>query len=310
MSRQHPRSDEAERAGRSPPWSWDEALARRLVAAAARRAPPPLAARLEEEWLADLALRRGALSGIRFGLGCCWAIHVIARDHGAAAAVAAGPASDHRLLADLRALAPSRLPQRALAIVLIAVLHVAIIYAYLTGLAERALVSVPALRVGFIARPARREPPPPTLPQPKLARTRVSAMPPPRIPLPIPAPPGSSALAPQPRPSATSGHSVAPKPVNIVTGGPGAGFPDTNAYYPPVARRLGETGASVVRVCVDPRGHLTGAPALLESSGSRRLDAGALRLAAAGSGHYRPTTADGQPVTACYAFRVRFALID
>jgi protein TonB len=309
MSRQHPRPEEAEVGGRSPPWSWEEALARRLVAAAARRAPPPLAARLEEEWLADLALRRGALSGIRFGLGCCWATHVIAREHGASAAVAAGPASDHRLLADLRALAPARLPQRALAIVLIAVLHVAIIYAYLTGLAERALVSVPALRVGFIARPARREPPPPSLPQPKLARTRVSEMPQPRIPLPVAAPPGPSAHASQPRPSA-SVHPFAPKPVNIVTGGPGAGFPDTDSFYPPLARRLGETGATVVRVCVDPRGRLTGAPELLESSGSRRLDAGALRLAAAGSGHYRPTTEDGRPVTACYAFRVRFALID
>ena len=38
------------------------------------------------------------------------------------------------------------------------------------------------------------------------------------------------------------------------------------------------------------------------------LGTGALTLAKAGSGRYRPTTDDGQPVTACYSYRVRFKL--
>ena len=41
-------------------------------------------------------------------------------------------------------------------------------------------------------------------------------------------------------------------------------------------------------------------------SGSARLDAGALQLAKAGSGHYRPTLEDGKAVNSCYSFRVRF----
>jgi TonB family protein len=93
-------------------------------------------------------------------------------------------------------------------------------------------------------------------------------------------------------------------------GGPGAGFPNTEDYYPPAARRLGEVGTSVISVCVDPRGRLTAAPRIVASSGIGQIDEGALRLASAGSGHYRPTTENGRAVAACYAFRIRFQLED
>ncbi|HYM29333.1 MAG TPA: hypothetical protein VET66_14380 [Steroidobacteraceae bacterium] len=40
----------------------------------------------------------------------------------------------------------------------------------------------------------------------------------------------------------------------------------------------------------------------------RLLDGGALALARAGSGHYRPATEDGRPVSACFPFRIRFEM--
>ncbi len=49
-------------------------------------------------------------------------------------------------------------------------------------------------------------------------------------------------------------------------------------------------------------------PITVQSSGSSRLDVGALQLAKVGSGHYRASTEDGQPVNSCYSFRVRFQL--
>ena len=61
-------------------------------------------------------------------------------------------------------------------------------------------------------------------------------------------------------------------------------------------------------VCVNAQGRLASAPTLVESSGSSRLDAGALQLATAASGHYRSSTEDGRPVTDCFPFRIRFAL--
>ena len=45
-----------------------------------------------------------------------------------------------------------------------------------------------------------------------------------------------------------------------------------------------------------------------EGTGSARLDEGALKLARAGSGHYRATTEDGRPVNSCYPFRIRFQI--
>ena len=51
-----------------------------------------------------------------------------------------------------------------------------------------------------------------------------------------------------------------------------------------------------MHVCVGPNGKLTEAPTIAQSSGSPRLDEGALKLATAGSGHYQPATEDGKPI--------------
>jgi TonB family protein len=99
-----------------------------------------------------------------------------------------------------------------------------------------------------------------------------------------------------------------PRAVARVQGGPGAGFPDPDDFYPALARHMDEQGATTVRVCVDVNGRLTAEPITLQGSGSARLDEGALRLAKAGSGHYRASTEDGRPVNSCYPFRVRFQL--
>jgi TonB family protein len=96
--------------------------------------------------------------------------------------------------------------------------------------------------------------------------------------------------------------------VRRVAGGPGAGFPETADFYPSLSVHLEEEGTSTVRVCVDPKGKLLADPTTVKGSGSARLDEGALKLARAGSGHYRATTEDGQPVNSCYPLGIRFQL--
>ncbi len=96
--------------------------------------------------------------------------------------------------------------------------------------------------------------------------------------------------------------------VRRVAGGPGAGFPDTADFYPSLSLRLEEEGLSTVQVCVDPKGKLLADPTVVTSSGKARLDEAALKLARAGSGHYRSTTEDGRPVSSCYPLGVRFQL--
>ena len=46
----------------------------------------------------------------------------------------------------------------------------------------------------------------------------------------------------------------------------------------------------------------------MQSSGSARLDEGAIKLARAGSGHYRASTENGTPVSSCYGYLIKFNL--
>lgn len=288
--------------------TWDLSVARQLVSYAARKAPPGLTERLEEEWLADLMGRRGAFSRIRFGVGCCWATRVIAREFGVAAAAAGSATSGQRLLVGYGGYDFSRFSRRTVALVVIVCLHAAVFYAYVSGF-TRTIVTNPArwIDLSYIPRQPRIPHVRPALPPPTLAPI-VDSLPPPNPIFKFAADPTTITV---PRRTNVGPVQLPPsKPVTRLIGGPGAGFPDTEDYYPPAARRLNEVGATVVSVCVDPRGRLTAAPAVVNSSGITLIDEGAVRLARAGSGHYRPTTENGQPVSSCYAFRVRFQLED
>jgi TonB family protein len=289
----------------------DPDLAHRLILHAARKAPAALCERLEEEWLADLQSRSGSVARLRLALGCCWATGVITRELGVPQLAASGAAASHRpLMGELRFDLPL-LSRRTLSFLLIAGLHVLLIYAFATAFVQHVKVAIPAATHGEVIVETRPQPPPPPLTAgvslTPVRTTDLVFTPPKDIDLntdhddndlirgTLTEPPG--------RQDAPPGRTV-----NRVPGGPGPGFPTTDDYYPDTSRRLAETGAATVRVCVDPQGRLTGDPALAQSSGTRRLDAAALKLARAGSGHYRPTTEDGEPVSSCYAYRIRFTL--
>jgi TonB family protein len=183
-------------------------------------------------------------------------------------------------------------------------LHIAVAYAFLSGFINPPIAPDPEpLRAAVIYQPSE-----PTLtpPGPHLGLTTFEPFAPPRdvsLKLPTMVDETNSNLV-QPPQEATS---MTQQMIRVL-GGPGVGFPRTNDFYPAASIRLGEAGASAVRVCVDSDGRLIGDPKIAESSGSARLDAGALALSRAGSGHYRSTTEDGKPVASCYAYRVRFQM--
>ena len=280
-------------------------LAQRLVVRAAHRAPSALSERLEEEWLADLQARSG-FARLRLALGCCWATAVITRDFRVPQLVASGAAGRHRpALGELHFDLPL-LSRRTVTLLVIAGLHALVIYGFASGFAQKVVAALPVITHVVIVEDQQLRPPPPLIPVVKLGAVRVDD---PVITEPkiidvksddapttvITDPPGSQAPPTDP-------------PVTRIAGGPGKGFPTTADYYPDASRRISETGATNVQVCVDPQGRLTGDPMLARSSGSHRIDEAALRLARAGSGQYRPTTENGQPVSSCYAYRIRFEL--
>lgn len=289
------------------PQAWLESFTRCLIRCGARNAPTSLAERLEEEWLADLDARSGPLSRLRFALGCCWASRVIAHELAAAvrtAASAAGPKS-----VTLYAQAdPSRLSPRAAVFLLILGLHALVIYALAAGLARRVLEEIaPPISVLAVETATPRQTPPPPLPPVRRFQAAKIENVPPLIS--IETPPDTGAIR-DTSPRISEPPLAPPRQVNRIAGGPGAGFPNTEDYYPAASKRIGERGAVMVRVCVDATGRLNGVPTIAQSSGSVRLDEGALRLAQAGSGRYRATTEDGRAVSSCYPFRIRFELRD
>ncbi len=280
-----------------------------LIHQAAQRAPELVSSRLEEEWLADLESRVGALSRLRFAAGCCWASLVIANDYPRKAVTAAvpAPANEFAALVDRNF---GYFSLRSATLFLIAGLHAALFYGLITSLGtmhgakapddlqNQPVKSEPAKKVPFaisaseikwtIQVPKADVDPPTRLNFANDLTVDVSDKPREVI-----LPPLSDAP---------------PRTVERTAGGPGAGFPETADFYPPPSIRLGEEGLSTVQVCVDTRGRLTSEPTTLRGSGIARLDGAALRLARAGSGHYRAATEDGRPVNSCYPLAVRFQL--
>ncbi|TLZ23949.1 MAG: TonB family protein [Gammaproteobacteria bacterium] len=179
-----------------------------------------------------------------------------------------------------------------------------LIYLLATGLVHRmAAVTPPLIQIQVTDEVPTRHPPPPP-PQPSLAPTRLEV---PEPSLAVDVPPDAIAIRP---PAIERPPPSPPKILNRVLGGPGKEFPNTADYYPPAAIRMGERGVASVRVCVDGNGRLSADPTIARSSGSPRLDEGAVRLAKAGSGHYRATTEDGRPVSSCFPFLIRFDFKD
>ena len=291
---------------------WVDGFARSLIQHAARNAPASLSERLEEEWLADFAGRSGRLARLRFGVGCCWATRVIAHEYLEPKIAAAGSATGSKVMTayaqnDFSFF--SFLSRRTTAVLLIIGLHAVIFYGFTTGFVRTVLheVTPPIVVMPYEPRPIKAPPPlaPPTLVKPPIRIDK------PEIPIvDVPDDPvvqnvttdpviGDPPVISQPLPT---------KAVNRVLGGPGKAFPNTDDYYPPAEIRMGRTGIATVQVCTDDKGRLTAAPTLAQTSGSAGLDAGALKLASAGSGRYRATTENGQPVSSCYPFRINFQM--
>jgi len=202
---------------------------------------------------------------------------------------------------------PSSYSRRTTVSLLIVTLHILVIYGLATGMARKVLEMVPErIQVSFMSNIPTRDRSAPAL-DPKLGQVQFKI---PEAHWPFDVQLDPVTIADGDADPQEFALSSTPKPVHRVVGGPGQGFPNTGDYYPDASRRSGEKGIATVHVCVGGTGRLTANPTIAQSSGSSRLDEGALRLAKAGSGHYRATTEDGRPVNGCYAFRVRFELRD
>jgi outer membrane biosynthesis protein TonB len=287
-----------------------DGIARSLVQHAAHQAPASLAQRLEEEWLADFEERSSGLARLRFGIGCCWATRVIAHEFLEPKVAAASAAGGTVATTGYTPPDYSFLSRRTVAVLGILALHAVIIYGFATGLVHTVMTKLAPPVTMYPTHPKTPEQPPPLVPrEPTFDRQIVKVE---RVvdvgPLDSDNAPRDVTVTEQPQTPPIQQTVMPPAAVNRVAGGPGRNFPNTEDYYPPDTIRQGVMGSSTVRVCTDDRGRLTGDPALVQTSGTAALDRAALKLARAGSGHYRASTEDGRAVSSCYPFRVTFTI--
>ena len=194
--------------------------------------------------------------------------------------------------------------RRGIVLVAIIGLHVFIAWAIATGLARRALeVIAPPIQTDIVEEvKSEKEPPPP--PPPEFEKPPVEVPPPDvTIDMPVEAPATTAITA-----VAATPHAPAPPARTSVRkhATTAKNFPNSEDYYPAASKRLNEEGAPTVRVCVGANGKVTSAPTIAQSSGSARLDEGALSLARAG--RYVPGSEDGKPIDDCFEFRIRFQM--
>jgi len=192
---------------------------------------------------------------------------------------------------------PRSQSRRLTGMVITVVLHIALIYALIHGLARKIVeIVVPPLETKIIEeiKPPQPDKPPP--PPPKLETPPPPFIPPPEvnIQMPVQMAPTITAVAPTPP----------PKPAPVVPTPPRQAVntaPVVNAAscdkpeYPPAARRANETGTVLLNFLIDVNGKVIDSKVEL-SSGSRRLDEAArmgLELC-----NFRPATVDGKPTRA------------
>ena len=273
-----------------------------LIHCAARHAPHTFAQRLEEEWLADLAQRNSAMSRLSFAIGCCWATRIIASEHRSSAVAATSPVT----AAGFASLDFGNRSGRSTTLFWVVSVHAVVFYILMTTVLHIPKVHHEPLNIlPTIPQPPEK----PTIAKPNMQGIDIYA--------PKPVVVVDVATEPQKPQALTTGDvpeqpapslGLTPHRALQVQGGPSTGFPDPDDFYPLPSKRMEEQGVATVQVCVDAKGRLTSVPTTLQSTGSSRLDQGAIKLATAGSGHYRATTEDGQPVNSCFPFRVRFQI--
>ncbi len=197
-------------------------------------------------------------------------------------------------------------PTRVAGFAFVLLLHAALIYALVTGLAYRVIEVAPVPIVAKII-DAAKPPPPPPPPPPDFQPPPPPFVPPPDVQIKTPPPPPAQSTAitnvttvrPPPAPPAPPHEAVTVLPHLDLAA---SHEPD----YPPASRRLGEQGTVTLEVLVDPSGRAVDAK-ILQSSGFPRLDQAALEGVKT---NYRfvPGTVDGKPQPMRYTFRFNWKL--
>jgi protein TonB len=191
-----------------------------------------------------------------------------------------------------------------LGIIVVVAIHVIVIWALITGLAQQMMQKLPS---ELMAKVEETPPPPEKLPPP----------PPPEMVKPPPpfVPPPDITVSNEPSPSTTitTQSTVATPPAPVKVAGPsspvlspGSGNNCASSFYPPMAVRLNQEGTSTVMIHVGTDGNVTSVQ-VVDSSGHDSLDDAAIRCISS-RWHFKPALQNGVPVEGTKEMRVVWKL--
>jgi hypothetical protein len=224
---------------------WSDGVSHWLIHHAACRAPESLSQRLEEEWFADLAARPGAMSRLRLAIGCCWATQVIALEYPPSSVTVTSSVVEGKLMSAYAQYDMGYFSRRSGTLFLVVSLHAVLFVTTLSHIHGNVIRD--PLQSRLLENPHPHELPPP-LPAPQLKGVKIVApMPEFDVPRELDT---SRDLTPEfgLEPSPPLSRPSPPHVVKQVQGGPGAGFPNPDDFYPELARRMEEQGIATVRV--------------------------------------------------------------
>jgi periplasmic protein TonB len=192
-------------------------------------------------------------------------------------------------------------PRRALGVVVVVAIHVIVIWALITGLAQQMMQKLPSELMAKVE-----EAPPPVVKLPPPPPPDMVKPPPPFVP-----PPDITIQSDAPVTNTITTQSVVAtpppvaKPAGITAPASIGKAHECQHAYPAIAIRLGQEGTVVLAFKIMTDGSVTDI-SVAESSGHESLDQAAVNCA--GSWHYKPAVQNGEPIEVPWKASVPFRL--
>ena len=188
----------------------------------------------------------------------------------------------HAVLGDDQTVAMT--PRRAISLGLVGLLHVALVYAVVSGLALRIVKHMPPVLEATIIEPSTPEQKTVVIAKPQMAQPEEATLPPPDIQSQTDATPPMQAAPTQQTPAAPPASATAT----------GISSTHTTPPYPDQERRQNIEGTVTLHLSITASGTVSAAN-VVKSSGNAELDSTAVAWVIA-HWKYKPALADGQPV--------------
>ena len=193
-------------------------------------------------------------------------------------------------------------PRRAISVGLVVLFHVAVIYAFASGLANRFVEKLPEDIIAKVEPPKLPDIKPPPPPPPDLEKPPPPFVPPPDIVI-EQTTTNTNAITVQHTVSVPPPPKVVSSPSPALVSG---GAKCNSQYYPPIAVRLNQEGTTTVAVHVGADGSVTGVD-IVNSSGHDSLDQAAVKCIQ-NAWRFKPATEGGSPIASTKSYALKWVL--